>query len=125
MKEVRTPNPLVIFVVRRDILLMCVGERMQINLTNLKTWVTIKSAKSKVIRHMNVGLEPLGNQDLKVTTTTVRSMDIKPLNVDPSPCGHQTNQKRKKVMDITTIGTTTLHRAITTVKSMDTFLRTA
>ena len=28
-------------------------------------------------------------QDLKVTTTTIKSMDIEPLNVDPNPCGHK------------------------------------
>ena len=59
---------------------------------------------------MNAGLEPLGHQDLKVTATTIKSMDIDPLNADPSLCGHQTNQQREKVMDITTIGTTPLGR---------------
>ena len=89
--KVRTPNLLVIFVVRRDILLMCVGARMPISMTNLKTWVTITSVISKVIRHMTIGLEPSRHQDLKVTITTIRSMDIEPLNVDLSPCGHQKN----------------------------------
>ena len=56
--KVRTQNSLVIFVVRNDILLMCTGERMPISMTNLKTWVTVKSAISKDIRHMNVGLKP-------------------------------------------------------------------
>ena len=35
--KVRTPNPLVIIVVRKDIMLMCAGERMQINMSNLRT----------------------------------------------------------------------------------------
>ena len=92
MTKVRTPNPLVIFV-RKDILLIYVGARMQINMTNLKTWVTIKSAKSKVIKHMYARLKPSGHQVLKVTATTVRSMDIEILSVDLSPCGHQKNQQ--------------------------------
>ena len=78
-------------MVRKDILLMCARERMQISMTNLKTLVTIISAISKDIRHMNAGLKPLGHQDLKVTITTIRIMDIEPLSVDPSPFGHQTN----------------------------------
>ena len=103
---------------------MCVGERMPIIMTNLRTWVTVINAISKVIRHMIAGLEPSGHQDLKVTTTTIRIMDIEPLNVDPSLCGHQTNQQRQKLMDTTKIGTTTLGKSITTIKSMEKFLRT-
>ena len=99
------------------------GERTQINMKNLKAWVTVTSAISKVIRHMTTGLEPSGHQDLKVTTTNARSMDIEPLNVDQSLCGHQTNHKREKFMDTTTIRTTTLGRAITTIKNMFTFLK--
>jgi hypothetical protein len=34
------------------------------------------------------------HQDLKVTAITARSMDIEPLNVDQSLCGHQINQQR-------------------------------
>ena len=91
MKKVRILNPLVTFVVKKYIPLMCVGGRMPTSMTNLKTWVTVTSAISKVIRHMTIGLEPSGYQDLKVTVTTIISMDIEPLNVDPSLCGHQTN----------------------------------
>ena len=80
---------------------------------------------SKDIRHVTIGLEPSGHQDLKVTTTIARSMDIEPLNVDQSLCGHQINQQRPKAMDITTIGTTILGRVVTTIRSMDTFLRIA
>ena len=69
---------------------MCAREKMLINMKNLKTWVTIISAISKDIRHMNVGLEPLGHQDLKLIATTIRRMDIESLNVDSSLCGHQT-----------------------------------
>ena len=73
---------------------------------------------------MNVELEPSLHQDLKVTATTIRSMDIENLNANPGLCGHQTNKKRQKVMDITIIATITLGRVITIVKLMDTFLRT-
>ena len=111
-------------MVRKDILLMCTGARMSINMTNLKTWVSIISAISKDIKHMNVGLKPSIHQDLKVTATIVRSMDIENLNVGPSLCGHQINQQRQIVIDITTIGTTTLGRVVTTISNMDTFLRT-
>ena len=104
---------------------MCAGARMPINMTNLKTWVTVTSAKSKVIRHMTTGLEPSGYQDLKVTATIARSMDIEPLNANPSLCGHQINQQRQKIMNTTTIGTTTLGRVVTTIRNMDTFLRSA
>ena len=74
---------------------------------------------------MTAALEPSRHQDLKVTTTIERSMDTKTLNVDQSLCGHQTHQQRQIVMDITTIGTKTLGRAITTIKNMDTFLKIA
>ena len=60
-----------------------------------------------------------------VTTTIAKSMVIEILSVDQSLCGHQTNQKRPKSMDITTIGTTTLGGVVTTIRSMDTFLRIA
>ena len=52
-------------------------------------------------------------------------MVIELLNVDQSLCGHQTNKKRPKNMDITTIGTTTLGKAITSIRNMDTFLEIA
>ena len=92
MIKVRKLNPLVIFVVRKDILLMCAGARMLISMINLKTWVIVTSAKSKVIKNVTVGLKPSEYHDLKVTTTTVRRMDIEPLSADLSPCGHQINQ---------------------------------
>ena len=64
---------------------------MPINMKNLKEWVTIISEISKDIKNMNAGLEPLGHQDLKVTTTTLKSIGIEHLNVDPNLYGHQTN----------------------------------
>ena len=99
--------------------------RMPNSMTNLRTWVTVISAISKVIRHMTTKLELSRHQDLKVTTTTVRSMDIEPLNVHPSLCGHQKNEQRQQVMDTSIIGKTTLGKAITTIKSVDTSLRIA
>ena len=60
-----------------------------------------------------------------VTATIARSMVIELLSVDQNLCGYQTNWKRPKSMGITTIGTTILGRVVTTIRSMDTFLRTA
>ena len=124
MKKVRTLNPLVISMVKRDIPLMCTGERIPINMKNLKAWVTVTSAISKDIRHMIAGLELSRHQDLKVTTIIARSMVIELLSADQSLCGHQTNQQRLKSMDITTIGITTLGKDVTIVRIIGTFLRT-
>ena len=88
MTKVRTPNPLVIIVVRKDMLLMCARTRIQISMSNLRTWVTAISEKRKVIRHMNTKPKPCMHQDLKVIATIVRNMDIETLNVDPNPCSH-------------------------------------
>ena len=66
---------------------MFVGVRMQ----RKNLWLTIKSAKSKDIRHMNVGPKPPRYPNLKDTTTTVRSMDIEHLNVNPRLHGQQTS----------------------------------
>ena len=92
MTKVRTPNPLVIIVVRKDILLMCAGVKTQINMSNLRTWVNAISAKSKVIRHMNAKPKPCMHQDLKVIAIIVKNMDIEPLNAIPSPHSHQKSQ---------------------------------
>ena len=124
MTKVRTPNPLVFFVVRKDILLMCARERIKINMTCLKTWVTIISGIKGVIGHMNARKEPCKHQDVKVTATTVKSMDIEPSSADLSPCGHQKNQQKKEFMDTSTIGTTILGKVVTTVKSINTSMRT-
>ena len=75
--------------------------------------------------HMNTRQEPRMHQDLKVTATTVRNMDIKPLNADLSLCGHQTNPKTQEFMNTSTIGTKILGKVFTTIKSMDTSLRIA
>ena len=62
------------------------------------------------------------HQDLKVTTTTIRNMDIEHLNIDPNPCGHQTSQQKQEVMDTSITETTTQSKPIIIVKSMDTSL---
>ena len=123
--EVRTLSLLVISVVKRDILLMYVGVRRPISRKNPRTRVTITNTISKGIEHITVGLGLSEHQDLMVTTTTTRSMVIELLSADQILCGHQTNQQRPKFMDITTIGITTLGRAITTIQSMDRFIKIA
>ena len=50
-------------------------------------------------------------------------MVIDALNVDKSLYRHKINNQRPKSMDITTIGTTILGKVVTTIKSVDTFLR--
>ena len=82
--KVRNPNLLVIIVVRKDILLMYVGERLQIKMSSLRAWFTTISAIRKVIRHMNAKPKPCTHKDLKDIATTVRSMDIELLNADPN-----------------------------------------
>ena len=62
------------------------------------------------------------HQDLKDTSKIVRSLDTKPLNVDPSSHGHQT---REEAMKIPIIGITIQDIAVTIVKNMDTSLRIA
>ena len=55
MKKVRTLNPLVIYMVKRDIPLMYAGVRMLINMTNPRTRVTIINVISKGTRHKIAG----------------------------------------------------------------------
>ena len=64
------------------------------------------------------------HQDLKVTTTIIRNMDIEPLNVDPNPCGQQIGQQKKEAMDTIIIGITTQEKADIIVKNMDISLKT-
>ena len=89
---------------------------MQIRKSNLKAWIIVISAKSKVIRNMNVKPGPCMHQNLKVTATIFRNMDIEPLNVDPNPCGHQTSQQKKEVMDTTITGITIQLKVVIIVK---------
>ena len=53
------------------------------------------------------------------------SMDIELLSAYQSLCGHLISLQREITMDITTITTIILSRVITTIRNMDTFLRTA
>ena len=59
-----------------------------------------------------------------VTTTIARSMDIDPLSVDQSLCGHQISMQKEITMHTITIGTTIQGKVVTIVKSMDIYLRT-
>ena len=92
--KVRTPNLLVIIVVRKDILLMCAGEILQIRILSIRAWFTAISATYKVIRHMNAEPKPCTHKNLKDIVTTVRSMGIELLSAYPNPCGHQTRKQR-------------------------------
>ena len=58
MTKVRTLNPLVISMVKRDIHLMYVGVRRPIRRTNPRTRVTIKNAISKDTKYNIVGPNP-------------------------------------------------------------------
>ena len=66
---------------------MFVGVRMQIRIQRHYPWLTVKSAKSKDIRHMNVG--PKSQRHLNLKDTTI-AINVEHLNADPSLQGHQT-----------------------------------
>ena len=83
VSKVRILSLLVIIVERRDIHLMFVGARKKMIIQRQSSWHTIKNARSKDIRDKNVGPKSKGYQNLKDTITTVKSMDIEHLNVDP------------------------------------------
>ena len=72
---------------------------------------------------MNAELGLSRHLDLKVTTKIARSMDIEPLNVDQSLCGHQISQQRQHAMEIITIGITLQGIVVSTIRNMDTLLR--
>ena len=55
VKKVRTLNPLVTYVVKREILLMYAGVRKPINKTSPRTRVNITNAISKDTRHKIAG----------------------------------------------------------------------
>ena len=63
------------------------------------------------------------HKDLKDIVTTIRSMDIEILNVDPNPCGHEISQPKKEVVDTFTIGITTQDKDVIIVKNIDISLR--
>ena len=112
-------------MVRKDIHLMYVEVRMPISMINLRVQVIVINARNKDIKHMNVEPRLSRHQDLKVTATIARSMDIEPLNADQSLCGHQINQQSHQEMKITTIGITTPGIVVITVKNMDMLLKIA
>ena len=60
-----------------------------------------------------------------VIAAIARSMDIEPLSVDQSLCGHEISMQEENTMHTITTGTTTQGKVITIVKSMDIYLRTA
>ena len=92
--KVRTPNLLVIIVVRKDMILMCVGARLQIRILIIRACFTIISATNKVIKHMNEELRLCTLKYFKAIVITIRSMDIEILSANPNPCGHQKNKQR-------------------------------
>ena len=87
--------------------------------------IIVTYAKNRVIIHMIAEPELSRHQHLKVIAITARSMDIEPLSAGQSLCGHQINQQRHQVMEITTIGITTPEIDVITVRNMDTLLRIA
>ena len=122
--KVRKLNLLIISMVKRDIPLMYAGARMAINMISLRMQATVISVKSKDIKHKNVGLGLLEHQDLRVTPTTARNMDIELLSANQSLCGHLINLQGETTMHTTTIGIIIPDIAITTIRSMYTFLKT-
>ena len=74
--KLRNQNLLVIIVVRKDILLMCAGARLQIRILSIRARFTAISATKKVIRDMNVEPRPCTLKDLKDIVITIRSMEI-------------------------------------------------
>jgi hypothetical protein len=88
---VRTTNPPVISMERKDIHLMYAEARILINMISLRVQAIVTNARNKVIKHLNAEVGLSRHLDLKVTATIARSMDIEPLNVDQILCGHQIN----------------------------------
>ena len=65
----------------------------------------------------------LGHQDLMVTTTIAKSMDIELLSADQSQCGHLISKQGETTMHTTIIGTTIQSKVVTSVKNMVMYLR--
>ena len=59
-----------------------------------------------------------------VTATISRSMDIDPLSIDQSLCGHQISMQGETTMHTITIRTRTQGKVVTIVKNMVIYLRT-
>ena len=125
MTKVITPNQLVITIIRKGILLMFAGVERSISRTHLKAKGIVTSATRKDIKHKIVGLKPQGHKDLMVIATIKRSMDIEPLSVDQSLCGHQISMQGGTTMNTITIETTIQGKVVTVVKNMVMYLKTA
>ena len=125
MTKVRTLNPLVIYVIKRDILLIYVGVRRSTSRKNPRTRVTIINAIGRDTRHKTTRLGLSGHQNLVVIATTTKSMDIEILSTDQSLCGHPISLQGETIMHTTTTVITILGRAIITIKSMGMLLKIA
>ena len=104
---------------------MHVGVERPINRTHLKAKAIVTSATCKDTQHKIAGTKSRGHQDLMVTTTIAKSMDIEILSADQSLCGHLINQQGETTMHTITIGTTIQGKVVTIVKSMDIYLKIA
>ena len=67
---------------------------MQIKTLRRNSWVIVISATIKDIRNMNARPRHQADKDFKVTTTTIRTMEIEHMSVDPSLTSHQTSKLR-------------------------------
>ena len=86
ISKVRTQNPLVIIVVRKDILLMCAGARMQISMTNLKTWVIVHKCNKQ------------GHQAHDWKTRTIRTPRFEGYYYNYQKYGHKAFECKSKSM---------------------------
>ena len=87
--------------------------------------VNVKTTRNQDIRHMNANPRYLLHKSLMGIATTIRSLGIEKVNVDPSPIGHLTSQVMHLDKVILMIGTTTHVIVVTTIRNMHMFLRFA
>ena len=74
---------------------------------------------------MNAELESCMHQNLKDIATTIKSMDIEKMNIDPRLTRHLTS-KTRHLRKVTLKSRITIQGiVVTSVKNMDTFLRIA
>ena len=66
---------------------------------------------------------PLRHKDLMDIAKIAKSMDIEPLTVDQSLCGHQINMQGGTTMHTFTIRITIPGKVVTTIKSMVIYAR--
>ena len=67
---------------------------MKIRTLRRNVWLTFISATIEDRKHVNARPRQQAHKDMKVTTTTVRSMYIELMSVDPSLTGHQKSKLR-------------------------------